>query len=84
MSTEQESPVDSPLKLKIEHRAYEIWVGEGSPNGCDLEHWLRAEAEVTSAEPESKLALKKRRSCEESLIVFIGCFGRPWQSELKK
>ncbi|GLK73411.1 DUF2934 domain-containing protein [Ancylobacter dichloromethanicus] len=66
MSTEQESPVDSPLKLKIEHRAYEIWVGEGSPNGCDLEHWLRAEAEVTSAEPESKLALKSAAAAKKA------------------
>ncbi|MFH1556297.1 MAG: DUF2934 domain-containing protein [Pseudomonadota bacterium] len=66
MSTEQESPADSPLKLKIEHRAYEIWVGEGSPNGCDLEHWLRAEAEVTSAEPESKLALKTAAAAKKA------------------
>jgi hypothetical protein len=66
MSTEQESPADSPLKLKIEHRAYEIWVGEGSPNGCDLEHWLRAEAEVTSAEPESKLALKSAAAAKKT------------------
>ncbi|MFG1464569.1 DUF2934 domain-containing protein [Xanthobacter sp. DSM 24535] len=66
MSTEQESPVDSPLKLKIEHRAYEIWVGEGSPNGCDLEHWLRAEAEVTAAEPESKLALKSAAAAKKA------------------
>ena len=66
MSTEQESPADSPLKLKIEHRTYEIWVGEGSPNGCDLEHWLRAEAEVTSAEPESKLALKSAAAAKKA------------------
>jgi len=41
-------------------------VGEGSPNGCDLEHWLRAEAEVTSAEPESKLALKSAAAAKKA------------------
>lgn len=66
MSTEQEIPADSPVKLKIEHRAYEIWVGEGSPNGCDLEHWLRAEAEVTAAEPESKLAPKSAAAAKKA------------------
>lgn len=58
MSAEQEVLADEPVRLKIEHRAYEIWVSEGSPNGCDLDHWLRAEAEVASAEPEGKPAPK--------------------------
>ena len=66
MSTEPETSADSALKLKIEHRAYEIWVDEGSPNGCDLEHWLRAEAEVTSAEPESKLAPKSAAAAKKA------------------
>ncbi len=58
MSAEQELLADEPVRLKIEHRAYEIWVSEGSPNGCDLDHWLRAEAEVTAAEPEGKPTTK--------------------------
>jgi hypothetical protein len=31
---------------EIAHRAYRIWEGEGRPSGRDLDHWLRAEAEV--------------------------------------
>ena len=58
MSAEQEVLADEPVRLKIEHRAYEIWVSEGSPNGCELDHWLRAEAEVASAEPEGEPAPK--------------------------
>lgn len=59
MRTRQGIPVDSLVRLKVEHRAYEIWQGEGSQNGCDLEHWLRAEAEVASAEPKSNRAPKR-------------------------
>jgi len=31
----------------VAHRAYEIWELEGWPEGCDLQHWLRAEQEVS-------------------------------------
>ena len=33
------------LMQQIRQRAYEIWVGEGCPQGRDRIHWLRAEAE---------------------------------------
>jgi hypothetical protein len=33
------------LMEQIQHRAYEIWVGEGCPSGRDHIHWVRAEAE---------------------------------------
>jgi CBS domain-containing protein len=32
-------------------RAYAFWEREGRPNGCDLDHWLRAEAEIAGAGP---------------------------------
>jgi len=31
---------------EIARRAYTLWEGEGRPSGKDLDHWLRAEAEV--------------------------------------
>ena len=31
---------------EIAARAYRIWEGEGRPSGRDLDHWLRAEAEL--------------------------------------
>jgi hypothetical protein len=34
----------------IRGRAFEIWEQEGRPHGKQLEHWLRAEAEI-DAEP---------------------------------
>ena len=34
---------------EIAERAYRIWEGEGRPTGRDLDHWLRAEAEVKAA-----------------------------------
>jgi hypothetical protein len=33
----------------IRERAYEIWEQEGRPDGKDLDHWLRAEAEIIAA-----------------------------------
>ena len=30
----------------IRERAYAIWEEEGRPEGCHLDHWLRAEAEI--------------------------------------
>jgi hypothetical protein len=30
-------------------RAYAIWEREGRPDGKDLDHWLRAEAEIIAA-----------------------------------
>lgn len=32
--------------IEIARRAYEIWLSEGCPHGCDQEHWLRAEREL--------------------------------------
>ncbi len=33
----------------VARRAYEIFEREGRPEGRDLEHWLMAEAELTSS-----------------------------------
>ncbi len=54
MSEAQATPEQGVVRPKIELRAYEIWVREGCPEGHDLEHWLRAEAEIAGegAEPE--------------------------------
>lgn len=32
----------------VEARAYEIWLEEGRPEGKALEHWLRAEEEIST------------------------------------
>jgi hypothetical protein len=32
----------------IKLRSYEIWQREGCPHGADMDHWLRAEAELTT------------------------------------
>ena len=37
--------------VSVEQRAYEIWVEEGCPEGRALEHWLRAEQEISSPPP---------------------------------
>ena len=31
---------------RVRAKAYDIWVAEGMAEGCDVDHWLRAEALV--------------------------------------
>ncbi|MGQ9371825.1 DUF2934 domain-containing protein [Azospirillum sp. A39] len=33
---------------RIRQRAYEIWLEQGCPEGCDHEHWYRAEREIAA------------------------------------
>jgi len=39
-------PESRDLRAEIARRAYEIWLNEGAGDGCDLDHWLRAEREL--------------------------------------
>jgi hypothetical protein len=45
-SQEKKPTVSQPTKEEITARAHAIWEREGRPNGCETEHWLRAEAEL--------------------------------------
>lgn len=49
MVADEKQSTDETLRPKIEQLAYEIWQSEGSPHGCDVDHWLRAEAEIMSS-----------------------------------
>ena len=53
MVGEEKQSTDETLWPKIEQRAYEIWMSEGSPHGCDVDHWLRAEVEIMSSPPST-------------------------------
>jgi hypothetical protein len=39
----------SEREQAIRERAYAIWEEEGRPDGRDLDHWLRAEAKISSS-----------------------------------
>jgi hypothetical protein len=39
-----------PSTEQIAARAHEIWEASGRPQGCDLNHWLQAEAELTTGQ----------------------------------
>ena len=41
------NPEPPDLRAVIEKRAYEIWLSEGGCHGSDLDHWLRAQRELT-------------------------------------
>jgi len=49
------------LEDQIRTRAYFIWEGQGCPQGCDVDHWLIAESEVSAQEAleAQPAALKK-------------------------
>ena len=44
ISSSQGASADS-----VSRRAYEIWEQQGKPDGCDLEHWLKAEQELSGS-----------------------------------
>jgi hypothetical protein len=44
----------------IRERAYALWEEEGRPDGKDLDHWHRAEAEIRSTEREEGLPTPKK------------------------
>jgi hypothetical protein len=50
MNTRSNPQVNTEL---IARRAYEIWVGQGRPDGRALEHWRQAEREVLAAQAAS-------------------------------
>ena len=43
------------VEQRTRERAYAIWLEEGCPEGCDAEHWARAEAEVRAETPVAEL-----------------------------
>lgn len=58
-------PIDSPPLLHddITRRAYELFLEDGAVHGRDVEHWLRAEQELTAAaRPAKKPAAPRAHS----------------------
>jgi len=58
--------IDPNLMASIRQRAYEIWEGEGRPEGRARIHWVRAEAEFRErlcagrlSNPGARLRLQK-------------------------
>jgi hypothetical protein len=37
-------------RQRVRQRAHEIWIEQGCPEGRDIENWVAAESEVTSAQ----------------------------------
>ncbi|WP_420858551.1 DUF2934 domain-containing protein [Marivivens marinus] len=55
--TTQTIPTD-----QIAEAAYHIWMAEGCPAGRDQDHWLAAEAQLTTTKP----APKKRAAAKKA------------------
>jgi Protein of unknown function (DUF2934) len=59
--------VEAKHHTEIAQRAHFIWELEGCPNGRDLDHWLRAEAEFNAIQNsliEKRKPAKRRGSIE--------------------
>jgi Protein of unknown function (DUF2934) len=56
-TTEATSTPSSLTHDDIALRAYEIFLRDGAPHGRELEHWLRAEAELREGTPHPTLTL---------------------------
>jgi hypothetical protein len=50
----------SEREQAIRERAYAIWEEEGRRDGKDLDHWLRAEAEMIRSSDDAKDQLRRR------------------------
>jgi hypothetical protein len=49
-----ESSTSQPLgDDAISRRAYELWEKEGRPEGSDLRHWLQAEQDLRTSQPDN-------------------------------
>ena len=42
-------PAETPLRARIEQRAYALFLDSGGVDGYDVEHWLTAEQEILGA-----------------------------------
>ena len=58
--------LEKELDERVRKRAYEIWLEEGQPQGRALDHWFRAQQEVTPAAEELKLAEGEITSLSQS------------------
>ena len=56
---------------RIRKRAHEIWQEEGSPEGREYSHWLRARAEIQAEDGER--SKRPESSPLELLGLSIGC-----------
>jgi hypothetical protein len=57
-------PEFSDLRAEIGKRAHEIWLNEGGGQGNDLDHWLRAERELTGGTSTHDEASAHRQHAE--------------------
>lgn len=57
---------DEQRQQAIARRAHEIWLAEGSPDGKDRDHWLRAEAEIDGPKEKAPAATSTQESAEGS------------------
>ncbi len=54
--------MDEKLRQEIQRRAYDIWQQEGRPPGREVDHWLRAEREISAGFPTAAAVGKRTKA----------------------
>ncbi|HVS43662.1 MAG TPA: DUF2934 domain-containing protein [Candidatus Dormibacteraeota bacterium] len=54
--------MNTAIEERIRTRAYELWEGEGRPEGREVDHWLRAAQEVAAEEDRPATRARKPRT----------------------
>ena len=62
---------------EIARRAYIIWEDEGRPSGRELDHWLRAEAEVKAERTQSTTQAPKSPQRLEAVPTATAATAKP-------
>ena len=55
----------SPLKLKIQERAFELFLERGGTHGHMLDDWIQAEREIAGSAPKENEARHKKEVASE-------------------
>lgn len=61
--------MSDPLHDKISERAFTLWEQAGRPDGCDVDHWLAAEAEIRTEGPGVKKVASRRAAPKKTAAI---------------
>lgn len=61
--------MSDPLHDKISERAFALWEQAGRPDGCDVDHWLAAEAEIRTGGPGVKKTAPRKAAPKKTVAI---------------
>ncbi|MEA4837611.1 MAG: DUF2934 domain-containing protein [Rhodospirillaceae bacterium] len=61
--------MSDPVHDKISERAFALWEQAGRPDGCDVDHWLAAEAEIRTGSAGVKKAAPRKTAPKKTAAI---------------